>query len=143
MVVAALAVAGFVAAACGDAEEEGEAARTLAIQGREYAFVGVPETLPAGRTTFTFENIGTEEHMMVMVLLSEELTLQESLQLPKDELEKLVTLLGIVAAAPGETAAASLTVDFKPGRYGLVCFFERNGRSNAMQGMAAEFAVEP
>ena len=112
------------------------------MEGREYAFVGIPATLPAGRTTFTFENIGAEEHEMGMVRLPEGLTVAEALQLPEEEAEAVLTFIGTVVAKPG-AAGADRTLDLEAGRYGLVCFFENEQGPHAFQGMVAEFTVEP
>ncbi len=128
LALAALLI-GSLALACGDDDDS-----AFAIQGRDFAFDGVPEKVDAGTATFTFENTGTEFHEMGLARLPEGMTLQEAL-----ELESIVPS-GILLAPPGERAGG-LTVDLEPGSYVLFCFIENENGPHAFQGMVAQITV--
>ncbi len=124
---------GSLALACDDDDD------SFAIQGRDFAFDGVPESVDAGTVTFTFENTGTEFHEMALFRLPEGMTLQEALELPEDD--ESVVPSGILFALPGDQGGG-LTVDLKPGTYALVCFIENENSPHAFQRMVAEITVE-
>ena len=126
-----------------DDDEDGDggaaAAETVAIEGREFAFDGVPGELERGSYTLTFENAGAELHELVLAPLPEGVSLLEALELPGEEGPQPI---GIVFAAPGTASAGSLLVDFEPGRYALVCFIENGDGPHVFQGMQAEIVVD-
>ena len=118
----------------------------IAVRGTDYAF-DVPESLPPGRTAFTFENAGQHPHEMILVRLKEGVTLPQLLnaagegQDPEDFTEGGAAIL---IAAPGNTAGTRMLVDLLPGRtYALVCNFEDEvGQPpHVVLGMAKAIAV--
>ena len=94
----------------------------ITVTGVDYAFQGVPTSVPAG-TTFTFTNQGTEAHEMVVVRKNEGVTqtFQELLTLPDQEAFQLVAMVGATVAPPGEQAEAPVTVQDE-GEYLMICF---------------------
>lgn len=122
-------------------ETEAEAAATIQVQGAEYKFHGIPETLPEARTTFSFENVGEEPHELSLALVTSDLSLDDLLKLPEDEVGQNIEDAGRVFVKPG--GSKDLVVDLEAGRYGYVCFEPSpDGTPHAFLGMAGEFEVE-
>jgi plastocyanin len=98
------------------------ASSALTVTGVEYAYEGVPQTAPAG-TVVTFVNAGNEVHQIVAARRNDGViaSLDELLAMPEEESNKLVTILGMAVALPGETAPDTISLD-KPGTYFFVCF---------------------
>ena len=101
---------------------------TLEVTAVDYAFEGLPETVPAG-TKLTFTNSSTAElHELVAMRIPDEETrsLEELLTLPESELGAIfggppATVL--LAPPSGEQIAALGDGTLaEPGRYALVCF---------------------
>jgi hypothetical protein len=99
---------------------------SVEITAVDYAFVGVPESVPAG-TTLMLENTSTAEvHEIVAIRLPDDETrpVGELLQLPEEELATLFPFVEtVVIAPPGEDGfpvegTGTLT---EPGRYALIC----------------------
>lgn len=97
------------------------------VRGTDYAF-DVVESLPPGRTAFTFENAGQVPHEMILVQLKEGVTLQQMLEAASGGQDPASFTEGgaaVLIAAPGDTATTRMLVDLQPGRtYALVCNFE-------------------
>lgn len=118
----------------------------------DYAFEGVPETLPAGITTFAFSNEGEELHEMIMVRYKDpSLTLDELLEVSDPMGEDLVDFLGASFGPPG--ASDTESKELTPGKYALLCFVpvgstspkaarNADGPPHLKRGMSAEFTVE-
>jgi hypothetical protein len=118
----------------------------------DYAFEGVPETLPAGITTFAFSNEGKEVHEMLMVRYKDpSTTIEELLELSDKEAQKKIVFLGASFGPPG--ASDTENKDLAPGKYALVCFVpvgstsekaarKADGPPHVARGMSAEFTVE-
>lgn len=115
----------------------------------EYAFEGVPKTLPAGVTTFAFRNEGDEVHEMLTVRLRDEAISAKDLgNLPTGGARDAIDYLGSAFARPGEADDDSRTLT--PGRYALVCLLPvasadpaaDGGPTHFERGMWAEFVVE-
>jgi uncharacterized cupredoxin-like copper-binding protein len=113
----------------------------------DYAFEGVPESLPAGPTTFRVTNDSdVEMHEMVVFRMAEgvDLSFAEVLELPEEESESMVVFGGAAFAPPGETGAT--LVDLEPGEYAMACFVPvgsgEEGAPHFTQGMVEEFTVE-
>lgn len=118
----------------------------------EYAFEGVPETIPAGYTTFNFSNEGEEVHEMLMVRYKDEsLTIDDLMKLSDKEAEEKIDFLGAAFGPPGTTDAE--IKELTPGKYALVCFVpvgstdeaaaeKAKGPPHVAEGMFAEFTVE-
>lgn len=125
----------------------------------DYSFEGVPETIPAGPTVFSFVNEGAEEHEFVFFRINDDVTesVEELLMLPQEEVLSKVTFEGSSFASAGESSGA--VADLAPGRYAAVCFIpvgstpeavaeatansiEIQGPPHITQGMVVAFAVE-
>jgi uncharacterized cupredoxin-like copper-binding protein len=118
----------------------------------EYAFEEVPETLPAGFTTFHFANEGEEMHEMLMVRYKDEsLTIDDLIKLSEKDAQEKIDFLGASFGPPGATD--SETKELTPGKYALICFVpvgstseeaaeKADGPPHVAKGMSAEFTVE-
>jgi len=141
-----------------DAAAEGDA---VAVTGVEYEFQGLSDTLPAG-TELTFTNGGEEAHELVLVRIKDGETrpLEELIQLPPKQAEKVTEFQGVAIAGPGEdgqVVEGELTLA-EAGRYAAVCFIpvgttelpdgppaegeEPAGPPHVAKGMVAEITVE-
>lgn len=118
----------------------------------DYAFEGVPRTLPPGVTTFNFSNEGDEVHEMLIVRYKDPaLTIQDLMKLSDKEAQKKIVFLGASFGPPGATDTESK--DLVPGKYALVCFVpvgstsesaarKADGPPHVARGMSVEFTVE-
>ena len=94
---------------------------TISVSGVDYAYVGLPTSVPAG-TTLAFQNDGTEVHEMIVVHILDETTpLEELMAMPDEETASLSEDAGFLFALPGTSADGSVTLD-TPGRYVALCF---------------------
>ena len=102
---------------------------TVEVGAVEYAFTGLPTSVPAG-TTLTFTNNGAEIHELVLARIADGVTesLEELLGMEaegRDPMaEGLVTMVGggqPLIAVPGQTAEGSFTLA-EEGRYVALCF---------------------
>ena len=142
-------LAALVLSACADngnqqaqPEEQPEPAgpQTVAVTAVEYEFQGIPESVDAGATTFTLENAGEEEHELVMALVTGDQSIDELLELPEKEVNKVIEDVGRAFAKPGLSDGFNVTLE--PGRYAYVCFVESpDGPPHAFLGMRGEFMV--
>ncbi len=122
------------------------------VTGRDFEFVGMPETVDTGINVFRFTNEGAELHEMLISRIKGDETMQELLDLPQKQAEKKLEFLGATFAEQGATSY--LYVDLKKsGRHGAVCFLpvgstdpeaaeHAEGPPHAVEGMTAEFEVE-
>jgi len=94
----------------------------ITITGVDYAFEGVPTSVPAG-TTFRFDNQGTELHEMAVFRKNDDVTqsFEEILQLPDEEAFTMVTPVGQAFSAPTEMAEGEVNVT-EEGEYIMLCF---------------------
>lgn len=124
---------------------------TVEVDAVEYAFQGVPATLPAGRVGFSFTNGGDEVHEMVVFRINEgvDLSFEEILQQPQQQAEDQIAFVGAGFGPPGETDAE--VMELEPGRYGMACFIPMgttdpeqgaDGPPHFTEGMFEEFSVE-
>jgi uncharacterized cupredoxin-like copper-binding protein len=90
------------------------------VTGVEYAFEGIPKSVPAGVVAFNFTNDGAEVHEIVIFRLKGDESLKKILSLPEKKLEKKVVFINATGVPPGESAD-TIYADLKPGRYGAVC----------------------
>jgi plastocyanin len=125
---ALLALAATPAFAQDDAEMPMDG-MTVAVTGIEYAFTGLPESVPVG-TTLTFTNGGVELHEMVVNRIADgvEETFEELMALNESgvdlEAEGYIdTGYGgqMLLALPGQTAEETITLD-QEGRYVVLCY---------------------
>lgn len=110
-----------------------------------YAFEGLPESVPAGTTSFSLANDANEDHEIVVVRRNdgETRSVDELLALPEAEVEQVVTFVNVAFASPGETGY--FTADLEPGGYVAVCFLPvgggEEGPPHFTEGMVTEFEV--
>lgn len=126
--------------------------RPVPITAVDYAFEGVPDTLPAGFTAFHFTNGGEEVHEMIMVRYKDEsLTVKDLMKLSDKEAEEKLVFLGASFGPPG--ASDTEIKELEPGKYALLCFVpvgstsekaaeKADGPPHVARGMSAEFTVE-
>lgn len=127
----------------------------LDVTATDYAFGGIPETVPAGTTVLTFANDGTEFHEAVVMQIAdgEERSFEELMALPEEEAMALVTNKAFVLAPPD--AETYVTAELDAGRYVAICFVPVGATPEAMasgapldesdghfmHGMVSEFQV--
>lgn len=93
----------------------------IVVSGIDYAFVGLPSSVPVG-TTLGFTNDGTEVHEMAIVKINDETTpLEELMAMPDEETEAISEFVGFTSAFPGMSGDTTIAVD-APGRYVALCF---------------------
>ena len=142
-----VAVALLVLAAT-DTSAQAISPNRVTIVGSDYAFLGAPTTLPAGETLFAFENRGTVRHEVNIRLLRPGVSVADAQRaflrqasspeagnagsagaglLTRQVVERNV---GVLLAAPGDTAGGRIYVRLIPGRsYALVCVLRDNADS--------------
>jgi hypothetical protein len=126
---------------------------SVEVTGIDYAFEGVPSTVPAGTVSFDFTNETTHEeaHEFVVFKKNDGVTQSatELLQLPEEEAMTNVEFVAAAFAEPGGSDYALAEVE--PGDYFVACFIpvgsteenpEGSGPPHFMEGMVAEFTVE-
>ncbi|HYO61458.1 MAG TPA: hypothetical protein VEU29_06135 [Actinomycetota bacterium] len=118
----------------------------------DYAFEGVPETLPAGTVTFGFSNEGEEVHEMLILRYKDPATtIEDLMKLSDKEAQSKIDFLGASFGPPG--ASDLEPKELTPGKYALVCFVpvgstspkaarKADGPPHVARGMSAEFTVE-
>jgi plastocyanin len=121
----ALPVAAQEEAPATDAEATATDVVALEVSGVDYAFVGLPTSVPAG-TNLGFTNNGAEFHEIVVARVADDTTesLEELLAMGDAALtEGKVEIVGEgpLFANPGETAAGTLALE-REGRYVALCF---------------------
>lgn len=123
-------------------EETPEASGEITVNATEYAF-DLPETLPAGETTFTLNNVGEEKHFIeILELKADAPPVDELVKIKRADKFFVRRVGGTKPIGPGEQAEP-FTGELTPGRYGYACFFAtKKGPPHAFLGMAGEFTVE-
>ena len=104
------------------------AGMSVQVTGVEYAFTGLPETLPVG-SELSFTNDGAELHELVVVRIADDVTesVEELLAMEgegRDPMaEGLVEMVGEgpLFAEPGQMAEGALVLE-REGRYVALCF---------------------
>jgi uncharacterized cupredoxin-like copper-binding protein len=140
----ALAVA--LAAACTRPAPQGAAPNVVTITATDYAF-GVPDTIPAGLTTFRLVNQGKELHHASLVRLGDGKTVadfQAGLQAAMQNHTPPPAWMGFAggpnAVTPGDTTTVTETLE--PGSYLLVCWIpSADGVPHLMKGMMHPISV--
>jgi hypothetical protein len=118
-------------AACTPRAESGNEAanpevNTIVVRGSDYAFT-MPDSLPAGLTTFRFTSTGKVRHELNISRLKPDVTMDSLLGTVRAD--RPVTNLiegpvGVLFAEPGDSSSAGLTVELRPGeRYAVICIF--------------------
>jgi len=144
------------------------AAGTVAVHAVDYAYKGVPATLPAGETRFSFTNDSKAEgHEMELFRINDGVNDSFDQILAEDEQNRQkqgqgqgqgqqdqnqeppppkMTFFASTGADPGDSARMDLIGNLPAGRYGMVCFIPvANDQTNTphyKKGMKAEFTVK-
>jgi uncharacterized cupredoxin-like copper-binding protein len=147
----------FVVAACGAGSD---GANRVAATAREYAFQGIPPTLPAGEAVFTVDNRGGEVHELHLFKLGDGVaTVADLLGLSQDEVLDRLESVGSAVAEPGDEE--SFDAKLSAGRYAVICLipvgtraagdhaghdmedmvFDPNADTHFKRGMYAELTV--
>jgi hypothetical protein len=106
----------------GAAAFEGCEGTQVSVEGRDYAYDGIPDELPAGRINLQFANVGEEEHELVILGRAEgsDTTFEELLAGGDPEaLFTQTTFQGVTFGPPRSTTY--LAVDLEPGTYLFLC----------------------
>lgn len=115
----------------------------ITLQADEYVFEQAPAQLAAGRYSFALENVGVEDHEMVLLRRNDGVTESfEELSAMGEAMMEKVTFTGVAFGGPGTTAYSA--VDLEPGTYFLVCFIPvggEDGPPHFMQGMQETIEV--
>ena len=143
----------------------------VAVHAVDYAYQGVPGTLPAGETRFSFTNDSkAESHEMTLFRINDGVSqsfdqilaedeAQQSKEQPSQDQQKeqpkdqqspppapKMTFFASTGASAGESAKMDLIGNLPAGRYGVVCFLpvenDQAGTAHYKKGMKAEFKVE-
>lgn len=115
----------------------------VTVVGRDYAFEA-PDEIPAGLTTFTFQNEGEVVHHVQVVRLNDGVTFQqlmEAFMQGEDAAFPLFTPVGGASLIdPG--AVGRVTLNLEPGAYALLCLVpDEEGIPHLAHGMARPLAV--
>jgi plastocyanin len=142
-----------------------ETARTVVeMTARDYTYRGVPDSIPSGWTTLQLRNEGTEPHHVEVARVPDTVTTQDFHDLgatlrelvPKlrageidtAEVEKQIpawadsieNVGGLGHVSAGRTA--SLTLNLRPGRYGMLCYVDNpKDKPHWVLGMARALTV--
>jgi hypothetical protein len=136
---AAIAVAGL--AACAKPVPPPAGPNVVRLMATEYAF-GMPDTLPAGLTTFQLVNGGQEPHHAVLVRLTEEHPMADVMAAIESPTPPAWVELATAPnqAAPGDST--NTTTILEPGHYLVLCFIPSpDGTPHVAKGMMKEFHV--
>ena len=149
MRVRRLAVAGLAwAVACNRPAPHAAAPRVVTITATDYAF-GVPDSIPAGLTTFRLVNQGKELHHASLVRLRDGKTIADfraGIAAAMKNHTPPPAWMGFAggpnALTPGDTGTATQMLE--PGSYLLVCWIpSADGTPHIMKGMMHPFVVSP
>lgn len=122
-------------------------ANVVSITTSEYKF-DVPDSIPAGLTTFKLTNSGKEMHQATLIKLDSGKTFQDMMTGMKN-MKPGAPPPGWVIPAGGPNAIAptgttALTMVMEPGNYAIVCFIpDAKGVSHVAKGMSKALTVTP
>jgi len=135
----------------GDGEDEGdeeqateplEGAQVVEVTAVDFAFQGIPETVPAGDVSFSFTNGGEAAHEMFVARLGEGVELDDLLAMEDEPSEDQAKEIGGVFGAPGDETVYLNAEGLEPGTYAVVCFIPGpEGKSHHELGMKTTFTV--
>jgi hypothetical protein len=128
-------------AECADAHVE--------ATGVDYAYAGLPATMPPGVVAITFTNQGTEPHEVFLARLDDDVTMPagQVMAQPEEQLWSMMAPVGRSMVVPGDSETTFVRTD--PGRYVVACLVpqgttpdgEGGGPPHHALGMVAEFTV--
>jgi hypothetical protein len=126
--------------------EESAPARTLKIDGLDYAF-RVPQHVKAGRTTITFVNRGKQFHEFNLNLLAPGATPEQvmaALKAKKPVRNLVEASAGVLFAIPGEASGGAITTDLLPGRtYMAICIFRDSATAPPHHQLGMFVVIKP
>jgi hypothetical protein len=154
-VTAALAMSALVAVPAAAQEAEPTSAEPITVVGVDYAYQGLPTSLPVG-TELGFANEGVELHEMIIARVSDDATesLEELLAMGDEAMASgkvEIVGQGPLIALPGGTAMGTLPLA-REGRYAALCFiptgavpsvFEEAGVDITAMGPETDVATLP
>ncbi|HEX4901899.1 MAG TPA: hypothetical protein VFV42_03755, partial [Acidimicrobiales bacterium] len=112
------------------------------VVGVDFAFEGIPATVPAGDVSFEFSNEGEAAHEMALFKLGEGVQLDDLLASEEEPSEEEATEVGFTFATPGQGGHFLNAEDLEAGTYAVVCFIPGpEGKSHHELGMKATFTV--
>lgn len=127
-----VAIVALLAGGPAAAQTDGPDVAHVEVVGVEYAYQGLPGSVPAG-TSLGFRNDGAEVHELELYRINGgvDATLEELLGMDEAEVLSLVEQIGggPLIAIPGMSAEQTIALD-REGRYAIVCFIP--------QGLTAE-----
>jgi len=136
------ALLGALPAAAQSDDEATAESTPVDVRGGEYAYVGLPTSLPAG-SSLGFTNDGAEVHELALARIGDDVTesLEELLAMEDPVGAGLVEIIGDTPlfAAPGAVAEGTLSLE-REGRYVAICFIPQGLTDMAVmeQAMTAE-----
>ncbi len=141
--LAAIAVAGLVAAACQATTPPQP--QTLEVEGKDFAF-NAPDSVPAGMTTITFKNAGKQDHHIILTRLEQGKTMADFQRaLPQMDKEGIPSWLTFVGGSGGIAAGgtSNTTEALSPGTYALLCLLPdpADGAPHVAKGMVKPLMV--
>jgi len=121
----------------------------VTLQLNEFAFGFNRSDIEDGNFAFTAENIGKQDHQVVVVELDDGVVLDEALALQGpagDDPPGVTTMTVAGPILPGQQFNVVFEEPLEPGNYALICLFpdteDPDGTPHADKGMAADFTVE-
>lgn len=119
---------------------------SVSVEALDFAFGGLPASVPAGRIALSFDNRSADEdHELVLFAMSdgEQRSMAELLELPEEEAATVAQPMAFTFAEAGQRNG--LLLDLEPGRYGVVCFVPvggaEDGAPHFVHGMVDDFVV--
>ena len=129
-----------------------EPTAAVAVEMREYAYVGIPERVAPGQQVWRVTTTGEQPHELALLRVPAGTTFDQIMTVlttPPDATPQpsglaftdLIPVGGVGYLSPGRTAWAVL--DLAPGRYAALCFVpdRETGMPHAVMGMVAVFDV--
>jgi len=138
LVLASLALA---AAGCGGSGDG--AAEPVTVDGADYAYVVMPDTIEGGVVAMRFRNVGKELHEFAFGRIDGDHTIDEFIEdlfANDGNVPYATDLGGPPLLSPGEEI--TITRNLEPGTYGLLCFVPNaEGEVHLKLGMKRQFRI--
>jgi uncharacterized cupredoxin-like copper-binding protein len=124
------------------ATEPLDGAEVVPVTAVDFAFEGIPATVPAGPVSFELSNEGEAAHEMAVFKLGEGVDMDELLARDEEPTDEEAQEVGFTFAPPGEGGAYLNAEDLTPGTYAVVCFIPGpEGKPHHELGMKTTFRV--